>query len=429
MFIESLGNLASPSNPDGKIPFCVAENKLTQDRLSPRFIKAASVAFSNHESWEYNDMTGLSQMKGAVARLWNRKVCGGAELVRKTDIVCGAGAAAVLNNTFACTCEVGEAVLIPAPYYAAFENDMEVLSGLRPVKVVVGDVVRGPTTEEWEAAWAGAKALGLEVGAILVTNPNNPVGVCYRCTVVEEALKWARAKSLFIIVDEIYALSIHGDEGEKFTSVVEIERGLVNDDLAVIWAMSKDFGGSGLRAGVLMTGNQKLKQSMSNICVFTGVSHPMQLMIADVLSDEKWVDKYLDYSNAQLRKCYEIVATTLDEIDVPYVKASAGMFVWADFSSLLPEESWEGEEGFTSVCYEEGGIVMTPGQAQRADRPGWFRICFGWNSVDVLEVGMERLVGVCMGIRGRGWVDLEVEEREDVTPSGVRRRGSSFFGD
>jgi len=47
----------------------------------------------------------------------------------------------------------------------------------------------------------------------------------------------------------------------------------------------------------------------------------MQLMIADVLSDEKWVDKYLDYSNAQLRKCYEIVATTLDEIDVPYVKA------------------------------------------------------------------------------------------------------------
>jgi len=59
----SLGNLASPSNPDGKIPFCVAENKLTQDRLSPRFIKAASVAFSNHESWEYNDMTGLSQMK------------------------------------------------------------------------------------------------------------------------------------------------------------------------------------------------------------------------------------------------------------------------------------------------------------------------------------------------------------------------------
>lgn len=41
---------------------------------------------------------------------------------------------------------------------------------------------------------------------------------------------------------------------------------MVNDDLAVIWAMSKDFGGSGLRAGVLMTGNQKLKQSMSNIC-------------------------------------------------------------------------------------------------------------------------------------------------------------------
>ena len=61
---------------------------------------------------------------------------------------------------------------------------------------------------------------------------------------------------------------------------------------------------------------------------------------------------------------------------------SAGMFVWADFSSLLPEDSWEGEEGFTAVCYEEGGFIMTPGQAQRASRPGWFRICFGWYSIE-----------------------------------------------
>ena len=81
------------------------------------------------------------------------------------------------------------------------------------------------------------------------------------------------------------------------------------------------------------------------------------------------------------------------------------------------------------MCYEEGGFVMTPGQAQRASRPGWFRICIGWNSIDVLQVGMARLASVCEGIRGRGWVDLEVEEREDVTPSGVRRRGSSFIGD
>jgi len=429
MFITSLSDLAGADNPDGKIPFCVAENKLTQPRLEERFCAAAKVAFGQHEAYEYNDMTGLSQMKNAVARLWNRKVCGGSELARETDVVCGAGAAAVLNNTFTCALEVGESVLIPAPYYAAFENDMEVLSGLKPRKVVVGDIVKGPTREEWELAFQQAQLEGRRVGAILITNPNNPVGVCYHRSIVEESLKWARERNLFIIVDEIYALSVHGSGGEKFTSVIEIERGLVNDDLAVVWAMSKDFGGSGLRAGVLMTGNKKLKQAMSNISVFTGVSHPMQLMIADVLSDDSWVDDYLEYSNSQLRKCYDVVTSTLDEIDVPYIEAKAGMFVWADFSSLLPENTWEGEEGFTSVCFEEGGFVMTPGQAQRAEKPGWFRICIGWNSIEVLQVGMERLANVCTNIRLRGWVDLEVEEREDVTPSGVRRRGSSFIGD
>ena len=96
------------------------------------------------------------------------------------------------------------------------------------------------------------------------------------------------------------------------------------------------------------------------------------------------------HSNSQLRKCYDVVTSTLDEIDVPYIEAKAGMFVWADFSSLLPENTWEGEEGFTSVCFEEGGFVMTPGQAQRAEKPGRFRICIGWNSIEVLQVGMER---------------------------------------
>ena len=36
---------------------------------------------------------------------------------------------------------------------------------------------------------------------------------------------------------------------------------------------------------------------MENVSVFSGVSHPMQLMIADVLSDDAWVDSYLAESN------------------------------------------------------------------------------------------------------------------------------------
>ena len=110
--------------------------------------------------------------------------------------------------------------------------------------------------DELESAYRAAKRNGQKPRVMLLTNQNNPVGVIYSRSVLEEILKWSRSRSLFVIVDEIYALSVH-KEDENFLSVVEIEGGLTSNDLAVVWAMSKDFGGSGLRAGVLMTGNAK----------------------------------------------------------------------------------------------------------------------------------------------------------------------------
>jgi len=105
------------------------------------------------------------------------------------------------------------------------------------------------------------------------------------------------------------------------------------------------------------------------------------------------------------------------------------MFLWVDFSSLLPELSWEGEEAITQVLYDDAGIVLTPGAAQHAYSPGQYRLCFAWNDIEVLKMAMDRLGVVVDNIRERGWVDLEVEERDDVTTSGVRRRGSSYAGE
>jgi aspartate/methionine/tyrosine aminotransferase len=42
------------------------------------------------------------------------------------DIVVQTGCGAILSNMFQLLAEPGESVLIPAPYYPAFENDMKV---------------------------------------------------------------------------------------------------------------------------------------------------------------------------------------------------------------------------------------------------------------------------------------------------------------
>lgn len=50
---------------------------------------------------------------------------------------------------------------------------------------------------------------GFRVKFVLLTNPNNPLGVIYHPDVIRGTIRWARKRSMHTIVDEIYALSTH----------------------------------------------------------------------------------------------------------------------------------------------------------------------------------------------------------------------------
>jgi len=43
------------------------------------------------------------------------------------NVVIGSGCSSLLGHLFFCLAEPGDAVLIPLPYYAAFEKDMKVI--------------------------------------------------------------------------------------------------------------------------------------------------------------------------------------------------------------------------------------------------------------------------------------------------------------
>ena len=91
---------------------------------------------------------------------------------------------------------------------------------------------------------------------------------------------------------------------------------------------------------------------------------------------------------------------------VPYVPAEAGIFVYVDFSSLLPEKTFAWEQKFEDLVFRYARIVLTPGEAQRDPRPGMFRVCYTWISPEVLEIAMERLSKIVAKMRRLDWDDL-----------------------
>jgi aspartate/methionine/tyrosine aminotransferase len=275
------------------------------------------------------------------------------------------------------------------------------------------------------------------------------LGVIYKPDIISNAITWARKRSMQTIVDELYALSTHKKTDHGFKSVIRILDNKLGDDVHMVWALSKDFGASGLRVGYLYTQNDVLIEGLANMNVFSGVryvpekeyngqmikllwemsshpflsifvstptavSNPIQMVVAELLTDDEFVDSYLDISRDRLRECYHICICKLEEMVLPFIPAEAGMFVYVDFSSLLPQKTMEWEGKLSQLIMDHARMVLTPGESQRDRSPGMFRICYAWNSPQVLEIGMERLSRLVGKIRRMDWGDLN-----ETTLSGV----------
>ena len=269
-------------------------------------------------------------------------------------------------------------------------------------------------------------------------------------------IRWAGKRGLHVIVDEIYANSVFNPlpppqyggvyEGERGAFVSALRHvvgeggdggeagGVIGKEwVHVVQGLSKDFGLSGFRLGWLVTGNEAVVQAWGNVGYFCSVSNDLQSAITAVLQDEVWTDEYL-YSNAQLLlDAYTTVTALLDgshpalservgggeEEDgvrgrvvdaafaIPYVPAVAGMFVWVDLRTFLPPQPepgvnvWAWEEELFEALMDQAKVLLTPGHAQGASEPGWFRLCFAWVPKETLIVGLKRMRRVLYG-RSRG---------------------------
>ena len=221
-------------NPTGYIALCVAENKLITTMLVDRCMltSTASAAFADPQVYCYNSFLGMPVAREATAyflQRWflhpttkienrqqqqlhpqsNESLSSQQQSINPGHIVLAAGASAVLNNLFFVLGDVGDACLIPAPYYAAFENDMNLIAGIVPFAVHSANPMHGPTELDLSLAYLQCKASGLNPRFLLLTNPHNPLGVIYRPNVMQQCVEWARKRQVHTIVDEIYALSTH----------------------------------------------------------------------------------------------------------------------------------------------------------------------------------------------------------------------------
>jgi aspartate/methionine/tyrosine aminotransferase len=373
------------TRPSGYIGLCIAENKLVWDLLQPKMLHSRDIPQS---VLAYDAMIGALEFRQQLSRFMGRTFLGRTFPPEQIAVLSGAGS--VLETMFYAIADPGDGILIPTPSYAGFWMDLQTRNQLQIVPVhCTSDEQYRLTRHRLDSALQSA---GRPVKALLFTTPNNPLGTVYGRDEIAEVLDWAAAHQLHVVFDEIYALSVFGDQ--PFISCASVVPSL-GEHVHIVWAFSKDFAASGLRCGVLVSENQGLLQAVDGLSYWACCSGDTQFLLGRLISDDEWVDSYIAANQRRLRDAYTSAARALEEQEIPYLPAGSGFFILCDLRRYLEEVTWESEARLWRRLIDQGNVNLTPGAACHNGEPGFMRLCYASNPPEVVAEGVRRVGATC----------------------------------
>jgi aspartate/methionine/tyrosine aminotransferase len=373
-----------PGEPDRYIGLAVAENKLVWDLLEPQINRPRN---ARARSVGYDEFVGSKQFRKTLAGFASEHVWG--RDVDASEVIALAGAGSALEMLFYTLGDPGEGVLVPTPSYAGFWADIETRDEMTIVTVPGrADSGFALTVDDLQMAYDAAD---VPVRALLLTNPVNPTGRILTNDEIRDAVAWARSVGIHTVVNEIYALSVHGDTPFVPAGTILDD---IGDDVHFVWAFSKDFAMSGLRCGVMTTKNEAVRTAVSALAYWACVSGDTQHLLDTMLQDTEWVTGYLTGMRARLRESYARTTAALTGAGVPFIQADAALFLLCDFRQYLSEPTWEAEDELWRRILDGANVNLTPGSACHIAEPGFLRLCFAQEPPEVVEAAIARIAKV-----------------------------------
>ncbi len=215
------------------IDFSVGE----PDFATPSAIKEAGIKAIENNFTKYTANDGIPELKEAIR--FRLKEDYGVEY-KNNEILVSCGAKHSLYNLFVSILNRDEEVIIPAPYWVSYPQQVLMVKG-KPVIV--------PTREEngFRLTPEELKAnINFNTKALIINNPSNPTGSAYPYEELKEICEIAVAEGLIIIADEIYSKVTY--DNYNFRSIASLGD-KIKEKTVLINGVSKSYSMTGWRIG------------------------------------------------------------------------------------------------------------------------------------------------------------------------------------
>lgn len=344
------------------------------DFPTPEHIKDAARDAIAANLTRYTPVAGTNELRAAIADKLARE--NGLEYSPAEVVVCNGGKQA-LYNAFMALCEPGDEVIIIAPYWVSYPEQVA-LTGARPVFVKADPEQRFHVSAE-----AIAAAITPRTRMIVLNSPNNPTGAVFNRVELEAVAEMARQHDLWVVSDEIYEHLIYG-EHEHF-SIASLPG--MKERSVVINGVSKAYAMTGWRVGYaaapkpvvdamaalqghVSSGISSISQAAATAAL-NGSFEPVRAMAAEYDRRRRHI----------VERVNRLPGLRCDEPE-------GAFYVFVDARELIGKPRVASDVDLAAYLLDEGRVAVVPGVGFGWE--GYLRISYA-TSMELIDEGLDRM--------------------------------------
>jgi len=340
---------------------------------TPEHIKAAAQAAIESGFTKYTPSSGTPELRQAIA---DKFATDNKLAYKPSQVIVSNGAKHSCYNAILATCQPGDEVIIPAPYWLSYP-EMVRLAGADPVFVQTKEENGWKmTAEEFQDAMTPRTKM------VIINSPGNPTGSVYTRQELEGIVEVAADEEILILSDEIYEKLVY--DGVEHVSVASLPGAF---DLTItVNGFSKAYAMTGWRLGYLGAPEAIAKaidaiqsHSTSNPCSFAQKGG-----LAAIKGDQQLVSDMRD--EFDLRRNYMVNRiAAIPRVSV--VKPQGAFYVLMNIGQLGLNST-----NFADRLLSKHHVAVVPGIAFGNDAT--IRLSYA-TSLDVIKKGLDRLEEFC----------------------------------
>ena len=337
---------------------------------TPQHIKDAAIKALNEGFTKYTPASGIPELRQAIADKFQRE---NGLSYKPSQIIVSCGGKHSCYNVIMATCEEGDEVIIPAPYWLSYP-EMVKLAGATPVILPTSDKTEFKVTPAQLRA-----AITPRTRLFVLNTPSNPTGSVYTPEEIKALGDICVEKGVLIMSDEIYEHLLY--DGAVHKSVASFSPAHY-DHTIIVHGFAKAWSMTGWRLGFLAAPEPIAKaiDAIQSHSTSNPTSFAQKGAVAALNGSQEHLQSWLvEYAR---RRTY--AWKKLNSIPgISCVNSKGAFYLFPNISKLGLNST-----DFCARLLEQEKVAAVPGLAFGAD--DYLRISYATSMANI-EKGLDRL--------------------------------------